>query len=78
MSTTSSPPPTSATGQATEKTPESDHVERVETNDRVPIHDNKYGDDKFRTYGDGEDHDHEPPVCSSNNTPFWNLYLHAT
>ncbi|KAK0912616.1 hypothetical protein LTR02_002767 [Friedmanniomyces endolithicus] len=39
-----------------------DHVEQVHTNERVPGHTNYYEKDGLRTYGDGEDHDHEPPM----------------
>jgi hypothetical protein len=42
-----------------------EHVETLETihtNERVPGHDNYYEKDGLRTYGDGQDHDHEPPV----------------
>jgi len=39
-----------------------DHVEQVHTNERVPGHSNYYEKDGIRTYGDGEDHDHEPPL----------------
>ncbi|KAK4569575.1 hypothetical protein LTR86_003338 [Recurvomyces mirabilis] len=38
------------------------HVEQVHTNERVPGHGNYYEKDGLRTYGDGEDHDHEPPM----------------
>jgi hypothetical protein len=42
-----------------------EHVETLETihtNERVPGHDAYYEKDGLRTYGDGQDHDHEPPV----------------
>ncbi|KAL1641120.1 hypothetical protein SLS61_010193 [Didymella pomorum] len=39
-----------------------EHVEQVHTNERVPGHINYYEKDGLRTYGDGEDHDHEPPM----------------
>ena len=39
-----------------------EHVEQVHTNERVPGHSNYYEKDGLRTYGDGEDHDHEPPM----------------
>jgi hypothetical protein len=40
----------------------SEHVEQIHTNERVPGHSNYYEKDGLRTYGDGEDHDHEPPM----------------
>jgi hypothetical protein len=42
--------------------PTSDYVEQIHTNERVPGHTNYYEKDGLRTYGDGEDHDHEPPL----------------
>lgn len=39
-----------------------EHVEQIHTNERVPGHPNYYEKDGLRTYGDGEDHDHEPPM----------------
>lgn len=39
-----------------------EHVEQIHTNERVPGHANYYEKDGLRTYGDGEDHDHEPPM----------------
>lgn len=38
-------------------------VETVHTNERVPGHDSYYEKGGLRTYGDDEDHEHEPPVC---------------
>jgi hypothetical protein len=38
------------------------HVEQIHTNERVPGHAGYYEKDGLRTYGDDEDHDHEPPV----------------
>ena len=38
------------------------HVGAIHTNERVPGHTNYYEKDGLRTYGDDEDHDHEPPV----------------
>ena len=38
-------------------------VEVIHTNERVPGHSAYYEKDGLRTYGDDEDHDHEPPVC---------------
>ena len=37
-------------------------LEVVRTKERVPGHINYYERDGLRTYGDDEDHDHEPPV----------------
>ena len=37
-------------------------VEVVHTNEKVPGHPGYYEKDGLRTYGDDEDHDHEPPV----------------
>ena len=34
----------------------------VRTNERVPGHSDYYEKDGLRTYGDDEDHEHEPPV----------------
>lgn len=40
-----------------------DHqVEVIRTVSRVPGNPNYYEKNGVRTYGDGEDHDHEPPV----------------
>lgn len=60
MSDRASTPP-SAPGDG-EKTPPSQHVEQITTHDKVPGHTNYYEKNGLRTYGDGEDHDHEPPV----------------
>lgn len=38
------------------------HIEQVHTNERVD-NPNYYEKDGLRTYGDDEDHEHEPPVC---------------
>lgn len=47
-------------------------VEAVSTNERVPGHPAYYEKDGLRTYGDDEDHDHEPrvqrPICHSSGT----------
>ncbi|KAH7406344.1 fungal trichothecene efflux pump [Phaeosphaeria sp. MPI-PUGE-AT-0046c] len=42
--------------------PALNHVEQIHTNERVSGHANYYEKDGLRTYGDGEDHDHEPPM----------------
>ncbi|GAB7346704.1 hypothetical protein MBLNU459_g1822t1 [Dothideomycetes sp. NU459] len=39
-----------------------EHVERIKTKERVPGHSNYYEKDGLRTYGDDEDHEHEPPM----------------
>ncbi|KAF2997108.1 hypothetical protein E8E13_003805 [Curvularia kusanoi] len=38
------------------------HIEQIHTNERVPDNANYYEKNGLRTYGDGEDHDHEPPM----------------
>lgn len=40
-------------------------VEAVHTNERIPGH-NYYEKNGLRTYGDNEDHDHEPAVRIPN------------
>lgn len=47
------PSPTEKTGMP---------LDVVHTNEIVPGHPNYYEKDGLRTYGDDEDHDHEPPV----------------
>jgi len=42
-----------------------EHVEQIHTNERVPGHTNYYEKGGLRTYGDGEDHDHEPKMTFS-------------
>lgn len=39
-----------------------DHLEVIRTVSRVPGNTHYYEKDGLRTYGDDEDHDHEPPV----------------
>ncbi len=46
------------------------HIENIRTVSRVPGNPNYYEKDGLRTYGDDEDHDHEPPV-SGNALPHW-------
>ncbi|TGO90302.1 hypothetical protein BPOR_0070g00140 [Botrytis porri] len=41
---------------------ESEKVERIVTHDKVPGHNNYYEKKGLRTYGDDEDHDHEPEM----------------
>lgn len=43
----------------------SQHIETIRTISRVPGNNHYYEKDGLRTYGDGEDHDHEPPVNRS-------------
>jgi len=38
------------------------HLEVIRTVSRVPGNTHYYEKDGLRTYGDNEDHDHEPPV----------------
>lgn len=45
-----------------EKATNDTQIEQIHTNERVPGH-QYYEKNGLRTYGDGEDHDHEPPVC---------------
>ena len=40
----------------------SSQIEAVHTNERVPGHPAYYEKNGLRTYGDGEDHEHEPQV----------------
>ena len=56
----SSTPP--ATAIADEKNQIGEHLENVKTYEKVPGHTNYYEKDGLRTYGDDEDHDHEPPM----------------
>lgn len=42
------------------------HLDVVHTNERVAGHPNYYEKDGLRTYGDEEDHDHEPPVIANS------------
>jgi hypothetical protein len=58
MSDHSTPP----TPDAEKSSPHVEHAERIVTHDRVPGHENYYEKNGLRTYGDGEDHDHEPPL----------------
>lgn len=60
MSNNSTPPHTASTPEEKSTVPE--HVEHITTHDRVPGHENYYEKNGLRTYGDGEDHDHEPPM----------------
>lgn len=62
MSEASTPPSTSVPAGDEKHELPIKHVEHIATHDRVPGHDNYYEKDGLRTYGDGEDHDHEPPM----------------
>ena len=42
--------------------PAQEHMETIRTVSRVPGTDRYYEKGGLRTYGDDEDHDHEPPV----------------
>jgi hypothetical protein len=44
-----------------------EHLETIRTVSRVPGNTHYYEKDGLRTYGDDEDHDHEPPVSSDSN-----------
>ncbi|KAI9049824.1 hypothetical protein LZ554_005974 [Drepanopeziza brunnea f. sp. 'monogermtubi'] len=55
-------PPSASTHATEEKHADPQHVVHVATHDRVPGHENYYEKNGLRTYGDGEDHDHEPPM----------------
>ena len=48
-----------------EKVTVGEHLETVHTNEKVPGHPSYYEKDGLRTYGDDEDHDHEPKVRTS-------------
>ncbi|KAK0109661.1 hypothetical protein ONS95_002342 [Cadophora gregata] len=52
----------SPTGSTDKEMDSSHHVDAVRTISRVPGNDHYYEKDGLRTYGDGEDHDHEPPM----------------
>jgi len=52
----------SDTGVDAEKGVKGEHVEQIHTNERIPGHPEYYEKNGLRTYGDGVDHDHEPPV----------------
>lgn len=60
MSLESTPP--TATTPVEEKARVPEHIEHITTHDRIPGHENYYEKNGLRTYGDGEDHDHEPPM----------------
>lgn len=47
---------------AKEKEVGATEVEQIHTNERVPGNPSYYEKNGLRTYGDDEDHDHEPPM----------------
>jgi hypothetical protein len=49
-------------GEHFHEKPEMAAVEHIATHDRVPGHTDYYEKNGLRTYGDDEDHDHEPPM----------------
>ena len=57
-----SSPVRSPTAEAIKEKEVSSHIEQIHSNERVPGHPGYYEKDGLRTYGDDEDHDHEPPV----------------
>ncbi|EKD12770.1 uncharacterized protein L3040_006923 [Drepanopeziza brunnea f. sp. 'multigermtubi'] len=59
---TASGRPSASTHAAEEKHADHQHVEHIATHDRISGHENYYEKNGLRTYGDGEDHDHEPPM----------------
>ncbi|TVY31110.1 Trichothecene efflux pump [Lachnellula hyalina] len=60
MSASSTPPPASNSSAGDKQ--QAGEVEKIVTHDQVPGHNNYYEKNGLRTYGDGEDHDHEPPM----------------
>ncbi|KAF1991603.1 MFS multidrug transporter-like protein [Aulographum hederae CBS 113979] len=48
--------------EAPKASTDAQHLEQIRTAERVPGHTNYYEKDGVRTYGDGMDHDHEPPM----------------
>jgi hypothetical protein len=46
--------------------PQAQHLETIRTVSRVPGNPHYYEKDGLRTYGDDEDHDHEPPASASS------------
>jgi hypothetical protein len=56
-----------SSGDSTElKSTQPTPLDPVATRERVPGHPDYYEKDGLRTYGDDEDHDHEPPVSIQN------------
>jgi hypothetical protein len=62
-SDTSTPPNEEKLEEGTYGTHE--NLETIRTISRVPGNTHYYEKDGLRTYGDDEDHDHEPPVSTS-------------
>jgi hypothetical protein len=58
--TSSSSP--SIENSVTKEEPTAQQLEVIHTNERIPGHSNYYEKDGLRTYGDGQDHDHEQPM----------------
>ena len=58
-----------------EKTAVTSQIENVKTNERVPGRPGYDEKDGLRTYGDDEDHDHEPPVRQKPMFPFQSTRL---
>ncbi|PNS14855.1 hypothetical protein CAC42_2084 [Sphaceloma murrayae] len=52
----------SSSGSSSAEKVSETRIEQIHTKERVPGHDNYYEKDGLRTYGDGEDHDHELPM----------------
>jgi len=50
--------------QAEAPAPAAQHLEAIRTISRVPGNSHYYEKDGLRTYGDNEDHDHEPKVSA--------------
>lgn len=46
---------------------ETSHIENIRTISRVPGNDHYHEKNGLRTYGDDEDHNHEPPVSIIDN-----------
>ena len=58
-------PDTGSDNAVNEKEPIGTHVETIHTNEKVPGNPTYYEKDGLRTYGDDEDHDHEPKVSDT-------------
>ena len=54
-----------STDAHSEQKPAEKHIENVKTNERIPGQPNYYEKDGLRTYGDDEDHEHEPKVLNT-------------
>lgn len=51
------------------------HIEQIHTNEKVAGNPQYYEKDGLRTYGDDEDHDHEPRVCDDDQSELRSLML---